>query len=225
MKRIATALLAALFAAVLAAIAGSVAAQASNGPKGVQLPVETVKLRPSKLPGFAIATQKCAICHSADYIAYQPPAMNQTQWTAEVAKMHGTYGAPIDDNEVRLVGIYLTAHYGDAKSIATVEPAVPARGTSPAPNADATSVAGTIDVQALLTQSACLSCHALSQKVVGPAYHDVAARYKGDSQAASKLESSIRLGGSGRWGSTPMPAFAGLSDAQLKALAEFVLKQ
>ena len=139
--------------------------------------------------------------------------------------MHGTYGAPIDDNEIRLVGIYLTANYGDAKSVGAADLAVPAPGTLPASNANAAAAGAAIDVQALLTQSACLSCHALSQKVVGPAYHDVAARYKGDPQATSKLESSIRLGGSGRWGSTPMPAFTGLSDAQLKALAEFVLKQ
>ena len=142
MKRIAPALFAALLAALLAPIAGSVAAQANTGPKGVQLPAETVKLRPSKLAGFEIATQKCAICHSADYIAYQPPAMNQTQWTAEVAKMHGTYGAPIDDNEIRLVGIYLTANYGDAKSVAAADLAVPAPGTSPASNANAAAVTG-----------------------------------------------------------------------------------
>ena len=221
MKRVAQA----WFATLLALIAGSVAAQATALPKGIQLPPETVKLRPSKLAGYGIATQKCAICHSADYIAYQPPGMNQTQWRAEVAKMHGTYGAPIDDTEIRLVGVYLTATYGDTKSINGADLAVPAPGTSPAPKASATTAAGAIDVQALLTQNACLSCHALSQKIVGPAYHDVAAKYKSDPQAVSKLESSIRLGGSGRWGPTPMPAFAGLNDAQLNALAVFVLKQ
>lgn len=221
MKRVAPA----LFAGLLAMLAGSVAAQATIAPNAVQLPPETVKLRPSKLAGFQIATQKCAICHSADYIAYQPPAMNQTQWTAEVAKMHGTYGAPIDDVEIRLVGIYLTSTYGDAKSVSAADLAVPAQGTLPAPNANAVTAAGAIDVQALLTQNACLSCHAVSQKVVGPAYRDVAAKYKSDPQAASKLESSIRQGGSGRWGAAPMPAFAALSDAQLRALTEFVLKQ
>jgi cytochrome c551/c552 len=221
MKRVVQAWIATL----LFLIAGSVAAQATAPPKGIQLPPETVKLRPSKLAGYGIAMQRCAICHSADYIAYQPPGMKQTQWTAEVSKMHATYGAPIDDTEIRLVGIYLTATYGDVKSISGADLTLPAPATSPALNASATTASGAIDVQALLTQNACLSCHALSQKIVGPAYHDVAAKYKSDPQAASKLESSIRLGGSGRWGSTQMPAFPGLNDAELNALAVFVLKQ
>lgn len=209
-----------LFATLLSLLAGSVAAQAIAAPKNIQLPLETVKLRPAKLAGFQIATQKCAICHSADYIAYQPPKMNQIQWTAEVAKMHGTYGAPINDDEIKLVGTYLTATYGDATSVSADDLKLTAPAAAPNPDTP-----GAIDVQALLTQNACLRCHAVSQKIVGPAYHEVAAKYKGDPQAVSKLESSIRLGGSGKWGATLMPAFAALSEAQLKALAEFVLKQ
>lgn len=203
-----------LFAGLVVLLSGSVAAQGIALPKNVQLPSETVKLRPSKLAGFGIATQQCAICHSTDYIAYQPPNMNQTQWTAEVAKMHGTYGAPINDGDIKLVGIYLTATYGDAKSVSALDMVSPATGAITA-----------VSVQALLTQNACLSCHAMKQKIVGPAYHDVAVKYQADPQAVSKLESSIRLGGSGKWGAAPMPAFADLSEAQLKALAEFVLTQ
>ena len=41
----------------------------------------------------------------------------------------------------------------------------------------------------------------------------------------TKLEASIRGGGAGKWGQVPMPPSAGLNDAQVKALAEFVLKQ
>ena len=68
-------------------------------------------------------------------------------------------------------------------------------------------------------------CHAVAQKVVGPAYHDVALKYKADPAAVSKLEGSIKAGGSGKWGPVAMPPFAQLTDAQLKALAEFVMKQ
>ena len=82
-----------------------------------------------------------------------------------------------------------------------------------------------IDVQALLNANACLGCHAIDKKVVGPAYRDVAAKYKGDAQALAKLEASIRQGGVGKWGQVPMPPSASLSGAQAKALAEFVLKQ
>ena len=80
-------------------------------------------------------------------------------------------------------------------------------------------------MQALLNANACLSCHALAQKIMGPAYHDVAARYKGDPSAVTKLQANIKSGSSGKWGQEPMPPFAQLTEVQLKALAEFVMKQ
>lgn len=214
--------------ATLALLGALAAFAATAAPRDIQLPPETVKLKPSSLPGFAIAIQKCSICHSADYISYQPPGMNQSQWTAEMVKMQHIYGAPIDATEIKLLGIYLAATYGDAKSVSAADLALTA-GTASAvvaagsPTTPAT--AGTIDVQALLGNNACLSCHGLTEKIVGPGYHDVATKYKTDPDALSKLEASIRGGGMGKWGPIPMPPFAGLSEPQLKALAEFVMQQ
>jgi len=85
--------------------------------KTISLPPETAQLKPSDLPGYAIARAKCAICHSADYIQYQPPRMSQAQWTAEVQKMQRSYGAPLDADEIKLIGIYLATVYGDASSV------------------------------------------------------------------------------------------------------------
>jgi cytochrome c551/c552 len=199
-------------------------------PVAIKLPAETVKLRASTLPGFASATQKCGICHSADYINYQPPGMNQTQWTAEVAKMQHGYGAPISDEDVKQIGAYLAVAYGTAKATDDAVIAVSAlAGTAPVPAAPASTTPArsdsAVDAQSLLAANACLSCHAVDRKLVGPAYHDVALKYKGDDGALTKVEASIRAGGMGRWGQVPMPPFPGLSEAQLKALAEFVLQQ
>ena len=199
-------------------LAGMLPTQASAAPRDIQLPTETAKLRPSALPGFELATQKCAVCHSADYIAYQPPQMNQSQWTAEVAKMQGTYGAQINPTDIKLIGIYLAATYGDASTVAATDLALK--------NAAAESPKTTgINAQALLNKNACLGCHAVSQKIVGPAYRDVAAKYNADPQAIAKIAASIRQGGAGRWGAVPMPAFASLSEPELKALAVYVLAQ
>ncbi|MES2508757.1 MAG: c-type cytochrome [Pseudomonadota bacterium] len=198
---------------------GAVIAQT---PFTLKLPQETAKLKPSKLPGYHVALQKCAICHSADYINQQPPGMNQAQWTAEVSKMEHAYAAPLSDAEVNQIGEYLAVTYGSAKAPAQVAPAVVAA----APAAAAPAAAGAaVDVQALLTANACLGCHALTTKIVGPSYREVAAKYKGDAQAQAKLEASIRAGGAGKWGQVPMPAFAGLKPQEVKALAAFVLKQ
>ena len=97
--------------------AGMLPMAPSAAPRTIQLPPETAPLRPSAMPGFELATQKCAVCHSADYIAYQPPHMSQAQWTAEVAKMQGTYGAQITATDIKLIGTYLAATYGDASSV------------------------------------------------------------------------------------------------------------
>ncbi|MEB0056198.1 c-type cytochrome [Variovorax sp. LG9.2] len=220
------------------AILGScvlIAFNALAAPPDIKLQPDTSKLRPSKLPGYAIAMQKCAICHSADYVKYQPPGMTQTQWTAEMAKMQHTYGAPISDDEVKQVGAYLAVAYGAAKAtdasvIAASTPAPPAETpstppTSPGASAVPSAADGSINVQALLASNACLSCHGLTQKIVGPGYHDVAEKYKADPQAQSKLEASIHGGSVGKWGSVPMPAFTALKPEEVKALAAFVLKQ
>ena len=94
------------------------------GPVEIRLPPETAQLKPSELPGFVVAAQKCALCHSADYISFQPPGMTKAQWTAEMVKMQHTYGAPIDDAEVRLLGIYLAATYGDPSTVSAEDRAL-----------------------------------------------------------------------------------------------------
>jgi mono/diheme cytochrome c family protein len=86
----------------------------------LQLPPETAVLTASALPGYQIAVQKCAICHSADYVNLQPPQMSLKQWTAEMVKMQHAYGAPLDDAEIKPLAVYLTATYGD---VATVDAA------------------------------------------------------------------------------------------------------
>ena len=51
----------------------------------------------------------------------------------------------------------------------------------------------------------CMSCHAIDKKLVGPAYKDVAAKYKGDAKAPAMLAAKVKAGGKGVWGEIPMP--------------------
>lgn len=76
---------------------------------------------------------------------------------------------------------------------------------------------------ALATSKNCMACHAVDKKVVGPAYKDVAAKYKGDKAAVDKLTTKILKGGSGVWGAVPMPANTQVSEAEAKKLATWVL--
>ncbi|MFP3891516.1 c-type cytochrome [uncultured Ralstonia sp.] len=77
--------------------------------------------------------------------------------------------------------------------------------------------------QSLANQNACLGCHAVDRKLVGPSYQDVAAKYKGDAGAQAKLIKKVREGGMGVWGQIPMPANPKISDADLKTVIDWVL--
>jgi len=77
----------------------------------------------------------------------------------------------------------------------------------------------------LAQSKACMACHAVDKKMVGPSYRDVAQKYAADKEAVAKLMASIKAGGSGKWGAVPMPPQAGLSDAEAKTLAVWVLAQ
>lgn len=76
----------------------------------------------------------------------------------------------------------------------------------------------------LAQKNACLACHAADKKMVGPAYLEVAKKYAGQKDAEAALAKSIKAGGSGKWGPVPMPAQAGLSDADAQALAAWILQ-
>ena len=77
--------------------------------------------------------------------------------------------------------------------------------------------------QALAQRSACMTCHAVDKKVVGPAYKDVAAKYKGDKTAEAKLIEKVKKGGGGVWGTIPMPPNSQVKDDDIKTLVKWVL--
>ena len=76
---------------------------------------------------------------------------------------------------------------------------------------------------ALADKHACIGCHAVDRKLVGPAYADVAKKYAGQPGARAAIARSIRAGGAGRWGPVPMPPQPTLPDADLDALAAWIL--
>jgi len=76
---------------------------------------------------------------------------------------------------------------------------------------------------AIAKQHNCLACHAVDKKLVGPAYQEVAAKYKGDPDAAGHLKKKIKEGGAGVWGPTPMPPNPGISDADMDIVVDWIL--
>jgi len=78
---------------------------------------------------------------------------------------------------------------------------------------------------ALAQSRNCMSCHKLDRKIVGPAFQDVAAKYRGDKTAPTRLASKIRAGGGGVWGVVKMPANPQVSEAEAQQLASWILNR
>lgn len=189
----------------------------------IQLPSETATYQPSELPGYAAAQANCLTCHSAQYVISQPPGSPRAYWDATVHKMKKVFGAPLRDEDLPAIVDYLTKTYGAERGAATAgglqEVSLPPTKTA----APAPATAAPADAASLMAANGCMACHAVDHKVVGPAFKDVAARYRDTADPLATVARNIRAGGAGKWGPTPMPPFPGLSDAELKTLAAAVL--
>jgi len=84
-------------------------------------------------------------------------------------------------------------------------------------------VAQADDAAALLRKNACMSCHAVDHKVIGPSYADIASKYKSDPEAVAKLMRKVKEGGGGVWGAAKMPPHPKLSDDDLKTMVTWIL--
>ncbi|WP_224788896.1 c-type cytochrome [Pandoraea terrae] len=119
--------------------------------------------------------------------------------------------------------------FGEARGAETTKPP----GTKPplvsqlSPAAAAATSGGGSPAKAsfsdLASKSGCLACHGVSNKIVGPAFQDVAAKYKGDTNAEAQLITKVTHGGSGVWGAVPMPPQGQIKHDDIKMLVQWVL--
>ncbi len=86
----------------------------------------------------------------------------------------------------------------------------------------ASAPARAADETALAKAKNCFACHTVDKKLVGPAYKEVAKKYKGQN-VADKLAEKVRKGGVGVWGQIPMPPNALVNEAESKKLVNWVL--
>lgn len=81
--------------------------------------------------------------------------------------------------------------------------------------------------EAAVNKAGCMACHAKDKKLLGPSFKDVAAKYKGNKDAAALLADKVRKGGKGVWGPIPMSPNGPdkISDADLKEVIDWILAQ
>ncbi len=115
-----------------------------------------------------------------------------------------------------------------APVVAPVTAAAPVSAVSPAAVAvqsppPAVTVAASKERE-LAQKSGCFACHTVEKKLVGPAWNDVAAKYRGQKDAEAKLVAKVAKGGGGVWGAAPMPPNSPkVGDADIKTLVRFIL--
>lgn len=78
-------------------------------------------------------------------------------------------------------------------------------------------------VSEILQKNACLACHQVETKVVGPAYREVAEKYKGDPANAELLAKHIKEGSQGVWGAVPMPPNVAVTDDDLNLVVDWLM--
>lgn len=108
----------------------------------------------------------------------------------------------------------------------TQPPSTAPVGSAPPPKvavvAAASPAGGGADVKALLGSNACTACHGISNKIVGPGFNEVLAKHQGKTDLVPYLAEKIKAGGSGVYGAVPMPPQPQISDADAKAIAEWI---
>lgn len=90
---------------------------------------------------------------------------------------------------------------------------------TPAPDATASTDKGL----ELIGGSDCMACHSIDNKIIGPAYKDVAAKYENTQANIDSLASKIKHGGSGNWGNAMMTPHPDLADADAKEMVKYIL--
>jgi sulfite dehydrogenase (cytochrome) subunit B len=102
---------------MLASTSGNVQGQSGSdlgksSVRSITLPVTEVTLKPG--PGLDKVSSLCNICHSLEYITMQP-ALPGATWSSEVNKMIKVMGAPINEEDAKIITEYLSAEYGTGK--------------------------------------------------------------------------------------------------------------
>jgi cytochrome c5 len=159
------------------------------------------------------------------------PDLTDDEVTRAVAYMANAAGASFKEPPIAAAPAVAAAPAASVSPVATANAApmpatAPAAPTAAAQPAAAAAPAGALDMksaEAMMAKDGCAACHGVDKKIVGPAYVEVAAKYRGDKDALAKLTQKVKNGGSGVWGAIPMPPNAQVPDADIKALVSWIL--
>lgn len=96
-------------------------------------------------------------------------------------------------------------------------------GVAGAPAWAADQPVAAADANAIARRNACMGCHAVDRKLVGPSFQQIAEKYKGDASAPGKLALKVKNGGAGVWGAIPMPSHPAMNSGDIQTVVSWVL--
>ena len=177
-------------------------------PLAAQEPAASQTLLPGK--GAALTMARCAVCHDITHVTRT--RLSRGEWEDNIKVMIAR-GMPVEPQEIPIIVEYLSTYYNRDQPPPPPDQAAGAPDSEPAP------------VARLLSDYGCIACHTMEQKLVGPAFRNIAKRYKNDSSAAALLMRKVKEGGTGVYGDVPMPPHPQIADADVKRIVDWVLQQ
>jgi len=196
-------------------------------------------------------SMNCDGCHGGGAIGWVGPSLVDGRWRyggSDEAIFTSIFygrpkGMPAYGGVIGTEGVWSLVSYIKAQAVPSVVPTTSwlpggnATATPPAPappsgpaaeekaspsGAEQAQATASVKPEEMPEKYGCTACHAVDHKVVGPAFKDVAAKYKGQ-DVESQLAQKVKNGGSGVWGQTPMVPNPQVPDADLHAIVKWIL--
>ena len=177
-------------------------------PLLAQEPAPSRTLLPGK--GADLTMARCAICHDITHVTRSK--LSRDEWEDNIKVMIAR-GMPIEPHEIPIVVDYLSTYYNRDRPPPAPEAATGTPGSGAAP------------IEGMLATHGCTACHAMDKKLIGPAFREVASKYRDQAGAADRLAKKVKEGGAGAWGPVPMPPHPQIADDDLTRIAAWVLQQ
>jgi cytochrome c len=185
------------------------------------------------------ASMNCDGCHGGGALGWVGPSLVDGRWRyggADDEVFASIYygrpkGMPAYGGVIGAEGVRMLVAYVKSQSAPSVVPTTnyeelsQATAAAPVKESGPSTPAAPKTPEQMLAQYTCTACHAVDHKVVGPAFKDVAAKYRGQGDAEDKLAEKVRNGGSGVWGDVPMTPNPQVPEQDLHTLVKWVLAQ
>jgi len=185
-------------------------------------------------------SMNCDGCHGGGALGMIGPSLVDGRWHyggADEEIFHSIFygrpkGMPAYGGLLGSEGVWLIVTYLKSQPVPNVGPTTsyedPATKATPAVDVPTPLVAPqpalpTTGVEGLLAKYGCVACHAVEKRGVGPAFKDVAAKYRAQTGAAAYLAKQVKSGGAGVWGMIPMPPHSDVPNADLDAITAWIL--